>query len=195
MLLIAGALAALVQYWLPSTPAVPPTGGSGAAAVEPGAPPVRQILPMPETARPAPPPEAPPPGVPATAQPAVPPAAQATPPALRPGAVAASPRTASPPADAPPLRLPSDATAATPAPVPQADAEVAEARATEGPAAIALIDLNTASVADLNRLRGGGNIGRAIVAKRPYAAVSDLLTKRVLSRSVFERIREQVTVH
>jgi DNA uptake protein ComE-like DNA-binding protein len=95
------------------------------------------------------------------------------------------------------VEFPVDA-AAVPTPpasaAPQGEAEVAEAQTTEGPAALALVDLNTASVADLNHLRGGGNIGRAITAKRPYAAVGDLLTKRVLSRSTFERIREQVTV-
>ena len=57
-----------------------------------------------------------------------------------------------------------------------------------------MVDLNTASVAELNRLRGGGAIGRAIIAKRPYALVDQLLSKRVLSRTVYERIKDQVTV-
>ena len=37
-------------------------------------------------------------------------------------------------------------------------------------------------------------IGRAIVQKRPYASVGELLSKRVLSRAVYERIKDQVTV-
>jgi len=93
--------------------------------------------------------------------------------------------------------VPSDALAfpaPPPSAAPEGREEVTEAETTEGPPAVALVDLNTASVADLNRLRGGGSIGRAIVAKRPYTQVGDLLTKRVLSRSVYERIREQVTV-
>ncbi|WP_331308861.1 hypothetical protein [Methylobacterium oryzae] len=49
-------------------------------------------------------------------------------------------------------------------------------------------------MADLNRLRGGGAIGRAIVAKRPYTSVEQLLSKRVLSRPVYEKIKDQVTV-
>ena len=73
-------------------------------------------------------------------------------------------------------------------------AEIDRAEDTAGPRAVAVVDLNTASVADLNRLRGGGAIGRAIVAKRPYTSVDQLLSKRVLSRSVYERIRDQVTV-
>ncbi|MCJ2012352.1 ComEA family DNA-binding protein [Methylobacterium sp. J-076] len=96
-----------------------------------------------------------------------------------------------------PAQVPGDALA-FPAPSPSAaakgEAEIAKAESTEGPPAIALLDLNTATAAELNRLRGGGNIGRAIVAKRPYAQVSDLLSKRVLSRAIYERIREQVTV-
>lgn len=93
--------------------------------------------------------------------------------------------------------MPSDSLA-FPAPpssaAPQGRAEVTEAEATEGPPAIDLVDLNKASVAELNGLRGGGAIGRAIIAKRPYTQVTDLLSKRVLSRAVYERIKEQVTV-
>jgi DNA uptake protein ComE-like DNA-binding protein len=73
-------------------------------------------------------------------------------------------------------------------------AEIERAEDGAGPRALAVVDLNTASVADLNRLRGGGTIGRAIVAKRPYTSVDQLLSKRVLSRAVYQRIKDQVTV-
>lgn len=63
-----------------------------------------------------------------------------------------------------------------------------------GPRAVALVDLNTATVAELNGLKGGGNIGRAIVQRRPYASVDQLLAKRVLSRATYDRIKDQVTV-
>ena len=63
-----------------------------------------------------------------------------------------------------------------------------------GPAAVSVVDLNTASVAELNGLKGGGMIGRAITQRRPYASVDQLLSKRVLSRSTYERIKNQVTV-
>ena len=182
LLLLAGGLAALVQYLLP--PSAPVSRGAETHAAAPPSPaPVRQILPIPQAARPAPPPS------PAPVSPA-----PVSPPAAVSQAAAAAP---SPAVTSSPVQLPVDA-AVVPTPpasaAPQGEVEVAEARTTEGPAAIALVDLNSASVADLNRLRGGGSIGRAIVAKRPYTAVSDLLTKRVLSRSTFERIREQVTV-
>jgi DNA uptake protein ComE-like DNA-binding protein len=59
--------------------------------------------------------------------------------------------------------------------------------------AVGLVDLNTASVDALNTLRGGGRIGRSIVRGRPYASVEDLVKKRILSRSVYARVKDQVT--
>lgn len=56
----------------------------------------------------------------------------------------------------------------------------------------ATVNLNTASVEALNQLPGGGAIGRTIVAHRPYRSIDDLINKRVLRRSVFERIKQQV---
>lgn len=54
-----------------------------------------------------------------------------------------------------------------------------------------VVNLNTASVAELNRL-GGGLIGRAIVAGRPYRSADDLLAKRVLNKVTFAQIKNQV---
>ena len=59
--------------------------------------------------------------------------------------------------------------------------------------AVGLVDLNSASVDALNALRGGGRIGRSIVRGRPYASVEDLVKKRILSRSVYARVKDQVT--
>ncbi len=56
------------------------------------------------------------------------------------------------------------------------------------------IDLNKASLAELNGLRGAGLIGRAIVRGRPYASPEDLVRKRVVNRSTFNRIKGQVVV-
>ncbi|NEU13165.1 helix-hairpin-helix domain-containing protein [Methylobacterium sp. BTF04] len=77
---------------------------------------------------------------------------------------------------------------------PSGDEAVADAIDSAGPRALGSVDLNNASLADLNGLRGGGMIGRAIVQKRPYTSVGELLSKRVLSRSTYERIKDQVTV-
>ncbi|MFH6785233.1 helix-hairpin-helix domain-containing protein [Methylobacterium sp. MA0201] len=93
-----------------------------------------------------------------------------------------------PPTDAPAPSPPPVFTPATPsAPLPQAD-DTADA-----PPSTGTVDLNTASLAELNGL-GGGMIGKAIIARRPYASPSELLSKRVLSRATYEKIKGQVTV-
>ncbi|WP_026175597.1 helix-hairpin-helix domain-containing protein [Methylobacterium sp. 88A] len=79
-------------------------------------------------------------------------------------------------------------------PLNAARSETQQASDNSGPAAVSVVDLNTASVAELNGLKGGGMIGRAIAQRRPYASVDQLLSKRVLSRSTYERIKNQVTV-
>lgn len=91
----------------------------------------------------------------------------------------------------PPVPAAVPAPSAPAAPVPDPTAQ-AEERA--DPRAVALVDLNTATLAQLNGLKGGGNIGRAIIQKRPYTSVDQLLGKRVLSRTTYERIKDQVTV-
>ncbi|KAA2235079.1 helix-hairpin-helix domain-containing protein [Salinarimonas soli] len=77
---------------------------------------------------------------------------------------------------------------AAPAPAPQATA------ALETSAGTRRVDLNTAPVSDLNAL-GGGMIGRAIVQGRPYATPEELLSKRVLNRATFERIKDQIAAN
>lgn len=57
-----------------------------------------------------------------------------------------------------------------------------------------LVDLNTASVEQLNALRNAGSIARAIIRHRPYASVDDLVKRRILRRSVYEKVKDQVTV-
>ena len=156
LLILAGILAALVQFLLPSpvpAPAPAPVAEAPAEAVPAEPPPA----PEPASQPPAPPP------VPAPARPA---------------------------------QMPSDALAfpSEPPQVQQGQAEIDRAEDSAGPRAIAILDLNTASAADLNKLRGGGAIGRAIVAKRPYTSVEQLLSKRVLSRAVYDKIKDQVTV-
>lgn len=166
LLILAGILAALVQSMLPTpAPSPAPVAEAPAASVP---------------AEPPPPDPAPRPVAPAPAPAPVP-----------------SPTPSPPPAQ---QQMPSDALAFPAEPVPaqpgldQGAAEIDRAEDDAGPRALAILDLNTASVADLNKLRGGGAIGRAITAKRPYASVDQLLSKRVLSRAVYEKIKDQVTV-
>ncbi|MFC1456771.1 ComEA family DNA-binding protein [Microvirga arabica] len=60
--------------------------------------------------------------------------------------------------------------------------------------AAGLVDLNRASIGQLNTLKGAGTLGRAIVKGRPYRSVDDLVKKKILRRTVFEKIKNQVTV-
>lgn len=57
-----------------------------------------------------------------------------------------------------------------------------------------LVNLNTATLEQLNAIDGAGSVARAIMRGRPYASAEDLVTKRILRRSVYERIKDQVTV-
>jgi DNA uptake protein ComE-like DNA-binding protein len=77
--------------------------------------------------------------------------------------------------------------------VPTGPSRTDEARAAEIDTVNGPVDLNSASLEQLNAL-GAGRIGRAIIGGRPYRTAEDLLTKRVLRRSVYERIKGQVTV-
>ncbi len=52
-------------------------------------------------------------------------------------------------------------------------------------------NLNSASSTALDHL-GGGHIGQSIIKHRPYHSVEDLVKKRVVRRSVFEQIKNQV---
>jgi DNA uptake protein ComE-like DNA-binding protein len=80
------------------------------------------------------------------------------------------------------------------APTQDADRVGALARPAEPGAAPGLVDLNSASLAELNGLRGGGQIGRAIMRGRPYGSPEDLLAKRILNRTTYQQIKDQVTV-
>ncbi|MER2264502.1 helix-hairpin-helix domain-containing protein [Methylobacterium oxalidis] len=79
---------------------------------------------------------------------------------------------------------------------PADSVEVGAARAStamEPAASGSGIDLNTASVEELNAL-GAGMIGRRIIAFRPYASPEDLVIRRVLKRGDYEIIKAAVAV-
>jgi DNA uptake protein ComE-like DNA-binding protein len=101
------------------------------------------------------------------------------------------------PQDAPPERAPArlmGAEVATPATaVPQAAPATSDKTSSATGEPARGVDLNSASVEELNAL-GGGRIGRAIVNGRPYRSPDELLHKRVLTRATFEQIKEQIIV-
>ena len=64
-----------------------------------------------------------------------------------------------------------------------------------GAATSGLVDLNTASADDLDALPGiGASRAEAIIAGRPYARADDLVTKGIVSQSVFDKIKDAITV-
>ena len=58
------------------------------------------------------------------------------------------------------------------------------------------INLNKATTAELESLTGIGAVrARAIIDSRPYAAVDDLVAKKVISQAIFEKIKDKVAVY
>lgn len=58
------------------------------------------------------------------------------------------------------------------------------------------INLNTASLGELDNLWGVGQTRAGqIIKNRPYTKVEELMTKKVVTKAVFEKIRDQITVY
>lgn len=59
-----------------------------------------------------------------------------------------------------------------------------------------LIDINSASLSELDMLPGIGRVtAQKIVDQRPFATISDLLSKKTVSSSVFEKIKDKITAN
>lgn len=57
-----------------------------------------------------------------------------------------------------------------------------------------LININTATLADLDKLSGVGAVtAQKIMDNRPYSGIEELVTKKAVSRSVYEKIKGMVT--
>lgn len=58
-----------------------------------------------------------------------------------------------------------------------------------------LININTASLAELDTLWGVGPVtAQKIIDNRPYAKIEDLLDKKIIKSNVYEAIKDQVSV-
>lgn len=58
-----------------------------------------------------------------------------------------------------------------------------------------LININTASLNQLDKLPGIGQVyGQSIIDHRPYSTTQELVSKGAVKQSVFEKIKNQVTV-
>lgn len=59
-----------------------------------------------------------------------------------------------------------------------------------------LININSASESELDTLSGIGPVTAGkIIDNRPYASVDELLSKKVVSKSVFEKIKDSISVY
>ncbi len=59
-----------------------------------------------------------------------------------------------------------------------------------------LVNINTASLKELDSLPGIGPVyGQNIIDQRPYSTVEDLLSKGVLKQSVYEKIKNKISVY
>lgn len=70
------------------------------------------------------------------------------------------------------------------------------AKSTPAPAAAksgALLDLNSASIADLKALPGIGDVySKKIVAGRPYARKDQLVSKNIVPQATYDKIKDMV---
>lgn len=56
-----------------------------------------------------------------------------------------------------------------------------------------LIDINSASASELDTLSGVGPVtANKIISGRPYANIDELLSKKIVSKSVFNKIKDQI---
>jgi competence protein ComEA len=74
----------------------------------------------------------------------------------------------------------------------KSDAKTAAPAATKSPAS-SLIDINSASAADLDALPGIGKAySEKLIKNRPYRATNELVDKKILPAGVYAKIKDQI---
>ena len=58
-----------------------------------------------------------------------------------------------------------------------------------------LVNINVASESELDKLPGIGPVtAQKIISSRPYSSLEDLLTKKVVSQSTYEKIKDLISL-
>jgi len=82
------------------------------------------------------------------------------------------------------------------APAPTPAAKPAQSVAQKIAASKTLLDINTATAAQLKALPGmGDEYALRIIAGRPYTAKNQLTTRGILSQAAYEKIRDLIIAH
>ncbi|SRR5258708_11056435 len=59
-----------------------------------------------------------------------------------------------------------------------------------------LVDINTTSLSQLDALPGIGQVyGKSIIDHRPYSDVGELVSRKVLKQSTFDKIKDKISVY
>ncbi len=86
-------------------------------------------------------------------------------------------------------------TVTAPAPAPKAEAPKATAKTKTAPPAGKKINVNTASLQEIDALPGIGPVkAKAIIDARPFKSVDDLLRVKGIGKETLAKIRDRVTV-
>lgn len=59
-----------------------------------------------------------------------------------------------------------------------------------------LVNINTAGSSELDKLSGiGPTYAQKIIEQRPYSTIEELVSKKVISKSLFEKIKDSITIY
>lgn len=80
--------------------------------------------------------------------------------------------------------------------IPRTGEQILSAAESTGVQPSSTININTASAGDLDTLSGIGAVtAQKIIDGRPYATIDDLLKKKIVSQSVFDKIKDKISAN
>lgn len=75
-------------------------------------------------------------------------------------------------------------------------APIMDSRTIISPSSNGLININTASLAELDKLPGIGQVyGQKIIDHRPYSDINELVSKGAIKKSTFEKLKDKISVY